>query len=47
MFADALHILGIWVVVSVVLLLAVVIVGMSIVRIGPNEVGLVIKRLGR
>jgi hypothetical protein len=47
MFADALQTVGIFVVVSVVILLAVLIVGMSIVRIGPNEVGLVIKRWGR
>jgi hypothetical protein len=47
MFADALLTLGIYVGVSFALLLAVLIVWMSIVRIGPNEVGLVIKRWGR
>ena len=47
MFADALQTLGILAFVSVVLLLAFAIAAMSIVRIGPNEVGLVIKRLGR
>jgi len=39
--------LGIYLVAFVVLLIAVVISAMSIVRIGPNEVGLVIKRWGR
>ena len=47
MFALTPQTLGIYIGVSLVLLVAVAIVGISIVRIGPNEVGLVIKRLGR
>ena len=47
MFALTPQTLGIYVGVSLVLLVAVLITVISIVRIGPNEVGLVIKRLGR
>ena len=47
MFEFSLQTLGIYVGVSLVLLVALAIVGMSIIRIGPNEVGLVIKRWGR
>src|SRR5262245_47486158 len=47
MFADVLQTLAVYVVVSIVLLLAIAIVLMSLVRIGPNEVGLVIRRVGR
>jgi hypothetical protein len=39
--------LGIYLALSLVLLLATAIAAMSIIRIGPNEVGLVIKRVGR
>ncbi len=39
--------LGIYLVAFVVLLVSLVIAAMSVVRIGPNEVGLVIKRWGR
>ena len=39
--------LGIFLALSLVLLLAFVVAAMSTIRIGPNEVGLVIKRIGR
>ena len=47
MFALTPQTLGLSVGVSLVLFVVVAIAAMSIVRIGPNEVGLVIKRLGR
>jgi hypothetical protein len=46
-FDLSLQSLGIYVGVSLVLLIGLAILAMSIVRIGPNEVGLVIKRWGR
>jgi hypothetical protein len=46
-FELSLQTIGIAVVVASVLLLLAAIAAMSIVRIGPNEVGLVIKRWGR
>jgi len=39
--------LGIYLALSLVLLFGIVIAAMSTIRIGPNEVGLVIKRVGR
>jgi hypothetical protein len=46
-FDASLQTLGLYLVVFLVLLVSVPIVAMSINRIGPNEVGLVIKRWGR
>ena len=43
----SLQTLGIYFVVSLLLVLALATIAMSIIRIGPNEVGLVIKRWGR
>ena len=47
MVALSLQTLGIYLVVSLLLVLALATIAMSIIRIGPNEVGLVIKRWGR
>ena len=47
MFDLSLFTLGIYLVVSLLLLVAVPIVAMSVVRIGPNQVGLVIRRWGK
>ena len=47
MFDLSLQTLGIYLVVSLLLVLALATIAMSIIRIGPNEVGLVIKRWGR
>ena len=47
MFEFSLQAFGIYLGVSLLLLLAVPIVAKSLIRIGPNEVGLVIKRWGR
>ena len=47
MFDFPLQTLGIYLGVFVLLVLALPIAAMSIIRIGPNEVGLVIKRWGR
>jgi hypothetical protein len=43
-FDSFLQTLGLYLIVSLLLLLVLPVIAISIVRIGPNEVGLVIKR---
>ena len=47
MAAYSLQTLGMYLALSLVLLLGIAIAAMSTIRVGPNEVGLVIKRVGR